>query len=129
MKRRALTVASGAAAASTALWIPWTGELAAENGPTHVFDRADALLPVPALLWVAGAVAFGMLISGRRTTGDACSATRAVSTVLLAPLALIAIADLVARGGNLAAWTGASYLVPALLPLTIAAACADESSA
>ncbi len=115
-KTQAVTLAL----ASTAITVVWHAlfyGLSPTYPPFHLIGKGEALLPP--LAWVplalVGVVWAGWLLWNMKRPPE-----QLLAVALVVPFGLLALADLVARGGDMAAWEGANYIIPALPAVIIA---------
>ena len=85
--------------------------------PFHLLSKAETLLPLPLMLFVAGVCLLSAAMGIYRFTQNLLSLSGGVFFTLAPMLLALALSDLSRRHWELAQWEGANYLIP-LIPLS-----------
>ena len=85
--------------------------------PFHLLSKAETLLPLPLMLFVAGVCLLSAAMGLYRFTQNLLSLSGGVFITLAPMLLALALSDLSRRHWELAQWEGANYLIP-LIPLS-----------
>jgi hypothetical protein len=118
----AAAIALGALAVSAVAWVALFAMAPTHNSPLHLLTRAQVIFPPPALVAALIATVVTLGIVSRSLAVTTARRLWNFGLVLLVPLSATAAASLARAGWDLASWVGASYLVPAAVPLLLACA-------
>lgn len=119
--RSAPSIVGAALAVAAATWVALFAIPSSDYAPLHLLTRAHVIFPAPALAATLLATVIVLGLVSRSSTVTTAERLWNFGAVLLVPLGATAAASLARADWDVASWVGASYLVPAAVPLLLAA--------
>jgi hypothetical protein len=126
--RGAASIALYALAAAALAWAALFAIAPTDFSPFHLITRAPVMFPSAALAATLIATVATLAIVTRSAVVTTAHRLWNFGIVLLVPLSATAVMSLARADWDLASWVGASYLVPAAVPLLLASALEADSA-